>query len=72
MCDKTSDLVDGEANGVHVLALAAVAAAVLLHKSHQEAAGGLIVLGVVVLLQQSDLILRVDPEGVYTEASWDM
>lgn len=30
----TSDLVDSEANGVHVLSLAAVAAAVFLHQSH--------------------------------------
>ncbi len=68
----TSDLVDGEADGVHVLALAAVAAAVFLHQRHQEAAGGLVVLGVVVLLQQADLILRVDPERVCREASWEM
>lgn len=73
----TSDLIDGKADGVHVLALATVAAAVLLHQSHQEAAGGLVVLGVIVLLQQGDLILRVDPEGVCREAvrvkaSWGM
>lgn len=30
-----ADLIDGEANGVHVLAVAAVAAAVFLHQSHQ-------------------------------------
>lgn len=73
----TSDLVDGEADGVHVLAVAAVAAAVFLHQSHQEAAGRLVILGVVVLLQQGDLVLRVDPERVCREAatakaSWDM
>lgn len=73
----TPDLVDGEADGVHVLAVAAEAAAVFLHQSHQEAAGRLVVFGVIVLLQQRDLILRVDPEGVCREAataraSWEM
>lgn len=46
----TSDLIDGKANGVHVLALAAVAAAVFLHQRHQEAAGGFFIFGVIVLL----------------------
>lgn len=68
----TSDLIDGEADGVHVLSVVAEAAAVFLHQSHQEAAGGLVVLWVIVLLQQADLILRVDPERVCREASWDM
>lgn len=68
----TSDLIDGKADGVHVLALAAVTSAVFLHQRHQEAAGGLFVLGVVVLLQQADFILRVDPVGVWRRASWDM
>lgn len=63
----TSDLVDGEADGVHVLSLAAEAAAIFLHQSHQEAAGGLLVVRVVVLLQQTDLILGVDPERVCRE-----
>lgn len=43
-------LVDGKANGVDVLAVAAVPATVLLHQRHQEAADGLLILGVVVLL----------------------
>lgn len=47
----TSDLIDGEADGVHVLSLPAKAAAILLHQSHQEAAGSLVIVGVVVLLQ---------------------
>lgn len=68
----TSDLIDGEADGVHILSVAAEAAAVFLHQSHQEAAGDLVVLWVIVLLQQADLILRVDPERVCREASWDM
>lgn len=63
----TSDLIDSEADGVDVLPLAAVAAAVFLHQRYQEAAGGLVVLGVVVFLQQADLVLRVDPEGVCEE-----
>lgn len=69
----STDLIDGEADGVHILSLAAVAAAVFLHQGHQEAAGGLVVLRVVVLLQQANLILRVNPEGVCkSKASWDM
>lgn len=53
---------------MHVLSVTAGAAAVFLHQSYQEAAGGLVILGVIVLLQQADLILRVDPEGVCREA----
>lgn len=63
----TSHLVDGEANGVHVLPMAAVAPAVFLHKSHQQAACGLLVRGIVILLQKGHLILWVDPEGVCRE-----
>ena len=65
----TSDLIDGEANGVHVLSMATVASAVFLHQSYQETASGLTILGVVVLLQQRNLILRVDPERVCREAA---
>lgn len=45
------------------------AAAVFLHQSYQEATDRLIILRVIVLLQQADLILRVDPEGVCREAA---
>lgn len=58
------DLVDGEADGVHVLALLTVASSVLLHQRHQEAAGHLGIVGIVVLFQQRDLVLRVYPERV--------
>lgn len=47
---SSSDLIDGEADGVHVLAVAAELAAALLHQSHQEAAGSLVILRVIVLL----------------------
>jgi hypothetical protein len=60
----STHLINGKANGVHVLALAAVASAILLHKSHQEAAGNLIVFWVVIFLQQGDLVLGVDPECI--------
>ena len=60
-------LIDGEANGVHVLALTAVAAPVLLHESHQEAAGHLIIFWVIIFLQQCDLVLGIDPIRVYSE-----
>lgn len=59
-------LVDGEADGLHVLALAALAAPVLLHERQQEAAAGLaaaLVVVIVVHLLQLDLELGVDPEG---------
>lgn len=52
---------------MHVLTLAPVPAAVLLHESYQKTAGHLIVFWVIILLQQSDLILRVDPKRVCTE-----
>lgn len=64
MSPLTPHLIDGKANGVHVLALASVAAPILLHESHQEAAGLLFILRVIVLLQQGNLILGVDPKGV--------
>ena len=57
-------LIDGKADGVHVLSVTAMASSVLLHKSHKEAAGNLVILWIIILLQQSDLILRVDPERV--------
>lgn len=60
----TPDLVDGEADGVHVLALFTVAPPVLLHERHQEAAGHLGILGVIVFFQQRDLVLGVYPERV--------
>lgn len=59
-------LVDGEADGLHVLAVAALAAPVLLHQRQQEAAARLPparLVPVVVHLLQLDLKLRVDPEG---------
>ena len=60
----STHLVNGKANGVHVLALAAMASPVLLHKSHQEAAGHFIVLWIIIFLQQSYLVLGVDPECI--------
>jgi len=59
-------LVDGEADGLHVLAVAALAAPVLLHQRQQEAAAGLApaaLVRVVVHLLQLHLELRVDPES---------
>lgn len=60
-----SHLVDGEADRVHVLPVPAVPPTVLLHEGHQEAAGHFLVVWVIVLLQQGDLVLRVDPEGAW-------
>lgn len=70
--NNAANLIDGEPNGVHVLAVAAVAAAVFLHQSHQHATGGLVVFRVVILLQERDLELRVDPKRVCRKASWVM
>lgn len=66
VCCLSSYFVHGKADGVHVLTLTPVSAAVLLHESHQEAARHLVVLGIVVFLQQRELKLRVDPKGVCT------
>lgn len=47
--------------------MAPISAAVLLHERYQETARHLIVLWVIILLQQRDLILRVDPKRVCTD-----
>lgn len=60
-----SYLIDSKADGVHVLTLAPISAAVLLHESDEKTARHLVVIWVVILLQQRDLILRVDPKRVY-------
>lgn len=51
---------------MHVLPVAPVSAPVFLHEGDEETARHFVVLGVVVLLQQRDLVLRVDPERVCT------
>lgn len=63
-CTFCPHLIDGEADGVHVLTVAPVSAPVLLHEGHEEAARHLVVLRVVVLFQQRDLVLWVDPKRV--------
>lgn len=65
-----TDIIDSKANGMHVLPLAPVAAAVFLHQRNQEAAGSFIIFRVIILLQQRNLILGVDPERVCREADW--
>lgn len=64
-----SHLIDSKSNGVHVPTLAPIFAAVLLHEGDQKTARHLIVLWVVILLQQRDLILRVDPKCVYKDGA---
>lgn len=67
----TSDLIDGKAHIVHILAVPIPA--IFLHRSHEEAAGSFII---IILLHQANLILRVNPEVVYRDsrnkASWDI
>ena len=60
----STHLINGKADGVHVLALAPMASPVLLHESHQEAAGHFIILWIIIFLQQRDLVLGVDPECI--------
>lgn len=55
-------LVDRKADRVHVSPHLPLLPPVLLHQGHQETAGYLIVLGVIVLLQELDLELGVNPE----------
>lgn len=61
---SSSDLVDGKADGEEVGAHLALFPPVLLHQRHHEGAAHLVVLGVVVLLQQTEAVLRVGPERV--------
>lgn len=65
-------LIESKANGMHVLTMAAISTTVLLHESHQETASDLIVLWVIVLLQQRDLILRVDPKCVCADGAFTL
>lgn len=60
-------LIDGEANGVHVLPLFTELPAVLLDQADHKTASILSVIGVIVLLVQLDHKLRVRPEGVCKE-----
>lgn len=57
-----TDLIDGIADGVHVLPLLPQLPSVLLDQAHHHAAASLVVVRVVVLLVQFDHKLRVHPE----------
>lgn len=61
---SSGHLVNGESDGEEVGAHLALFPPVLLHQSHHEGAAHLVVLGIVVLLQQTKAVLRVGPEGV--------
>lgn len=63
-----SYFIHGKADRVHVLTLAPVFAAVLLHERHQETARHLVILRIVILLQQRELKLGVDPKRVCADA----
>jgi len=65
-----SHLIQGKANGVHVLTLAPVSAAVLLHEGYQKTARHLVIIWVIIFLHQRDFILRVDPKCVYTNSAY--
>lgn len=61
---KRGHLVDGESDGEEVGSHLALFPPVLLHQSHHEGAAHFVFLGVVVLLQQTEAVLRVGPESV--------
>ena len=58
------NLVDGEADSVHILSHLPQASAILLDQTNHKAAAGLAIIWVVILLVQSDDKLRVGPESV--------
>lgn len=59
-----NNLINGESDGEQVGSHLALFPPVLLHQSHHEGAAHLVVLGIVVLLQQTEAVLRVGPESV--------
>lgn len=59
-----ADLVDGEADGLHVLALPPFLSAIFLHEGDQEAA---VRMAGCVRVLQCDLELGVDPKGGWKE-----
>lgn len=60
-------LIDGKADGLHVLPHFPHTAPVLLHQAHDEGAALLTIIGVVVHLIQLNDELRIHPEGVCEE-----
>lgn len=64
---KTSDLIDGVADGLHVLSHSPPSALVLLHQANDDGASLLAVVGVVVHIIQLDDKLRIHPEGVWEQ-----
>lgn len=64
---QAAHLVDGEANGLHVLSDLSHFATVLLDQTHNEAASHFIISRIIILLLQLDQKLRVHPERVCRE-----
>ncbi len=58
------NLINGESDGEQVGAHLSFFPPVFLHQSHDEGAAHLVVLGIIILLQQTEAVLRVCPESV--------
>lgn len=58
-------LINGKADGVHVLPHLPLLPTVLLDQPNEESAAPLRIIGVLVLLLQLDQILRIRPESVW-------
>lgn len=62
--NQSHHLVDGKSDGEEIRSQFAVLPPVLLHQSHHKGAAHLVVLWLVILLQQTETVLRVGPESV--------
>ena len=60
-------VVDGKADGLHVLPHFLHTASVLLHQAHDEGAAILTIIRVIIRLFQLYDKLRIHPEGIYEE-----
>lgn len=62
--NQAGHLINGKSDGEEVGSHLALFPPVLLHQRHHEGAAHLVVLGVIILLQQTKAVLRVGPESV--------
>lgn len=61
---KRTNFINSESDGEEVGPHLALFPPVLLHQSHHEGAAHLVLLGVIVLLTQTEAVLRIGPESV--------
>lgn len=62
--NRTGHLINGKSDGEEVGSHLALFPPVLLHQRHHEGAARFVVLRIIILLQQTQAVLRVGPEGV--------